>query len=151
MTEKKAREDYKNEYEFKRENLWKVLSQNDCIGYENTISFFRLRKQGETLNLQRTVNEEGHSCLKVQHIPDKVYEYSKVVGIQYCVNAIKEKMLTKGGKTRKSIESLPAYTLRELENLFHYIMQEYVTYSNRGNIELTYQEWCLLFKPLKKK
>ena len=149
MTEKKTREEYPNNYEWLRDNMRREMYTPDDESYPSNISFFLKRKQGCTLDLKRIKGTDGITQLKVQHVPDKVYEYSKTVGIKYCVDAIKAKLLTKSGKTRKSVESLPAYTLRELENLFHYIMQEYVTYSNRGNIDLTYQEWCLLFKPNK--
>ncbi len=148
--EKKTKEDYTSSYEYMHDNIWREMRDSSDERYYPTFSFFRKRKQGESFDLSRTRDSKGVACLKVQELPVKVYEYNKEVGITFCMNAIKERFVTKSGQTRKAIENLPVYTQRDWENLLHYLREEWES-GNRSNVDLTGKEWWLLFGNDKKK
>ncbi len=148
--EKKTKEEYPSLYEYMHDNIYKEMRDSSDIKWYPTFSFYRRKKQGESLDLKRYKDSKGITHLQIQQRPERVYEYNKTVGIKFCMEAIKERFVTKGGKTRKSIESLPVYTQREWESLLHYLREEWQS-GNRSNVDLTWQEWNLLFSKKKKK
>ena len=128
MTEQKQREDYPNNYEFMRENLWKEVSDIDDIKYANVISYFC--KSGQT-----PITGE------IKQI--KETDYKATMGIKDAFQKIQVLMLTKSKTLRKSMEALTPYQTYDLIALLNYLREQW-SEGNRGEVMLSWREYFLL-------
>ena len=127
MTETKSskREDYENDYEYRRYNLWKTVKEEDDLGYPNIISFFCKRKNGQKENSY------------VEYKPS-IERYDKSYDINLVIALMKNKMLLKeatrlpsGNKKRVKMRK-SFLEMKEYEKYTWISLQESVRYAVRN-------------------
>ena len=131
MEEKKKRDPtlYENSYEFRKEWLWAEVKTDCDLGYPNIVSFFV---------------KSGRTPVSGKVFTPPAPEFEIEIDIARCFTAIKDKMMTKGGKLRANMTDLKEYEVQAWSELLNYIWTE-----KRSGVEskllLTKREYGMLF------
>ena len=128
--------EYLNSYEKRRDLIQKEYHSWDEDGvYINCkgqhISFFTPSTNGSPVNGKEA----------------KVFEtnFTNSVNIKQAFSLVKDKMMTKGGKTlRKKMLTLKPYEVYDYAALLNYLRESWEE-GNRGDVLLSYKEYKLLF------
>ena len=144
MTEKKSykAEDYESSYEWRRECLWRDVSDQDDEGYANIISFFCKRSAQEKQQYS-SVEFKPHETL-----------YNKSYDVQLVIRLIRDKMMTKkltrcpDGVKRRLTMRKEFLAMKPYEVYPWVSLQEEVRYAVRNNEEsilLSYEEERMIY------
>ena len=129
MAEKKRRDEYESEYEFRKENLWKTVKSDDDLGYPNIISYYV---------------KKGNTPVSGKVFTPPPPDFKCECEIKDCFAKIKGKMHTKGGSLRAGMKDLKDYEITAWSALLEYLRFEWQE-GVRGKVILTGAEWWLLF------
>ena len=128
MKEQKQREDYTNNYEYMRENLWKEVKSPEEDSYPNVISYFV---------------KSGRTPVSGKEAEIKPVEFVKEVCIKEAFQQIQAVMTTKNKQLRASMKSLQPWQEYDLIALLTYLREEWGN-GNRGTVLLSWKEYFLL-------
>jgi len=137
MKERKAREEYENEYEWRRDTLHREIYDRDDIEgqYPNIISFFV---------------KSGRTPVSGEIAQVKPTEYKATMNIMDAFKAVEElmttKKLTKGRRNtlKASMKDLTQWESYDLIALLSYLREEYQVFGNRGDVQLSWKEFFIL-------
>jgi len=137
MKERKARENYDNEYEWRRDTLHREIYDMDDIEgqYPNIVSFFV---------------KSGRTPVSGKIAQVKPTEYKATMNIMDAFKAVEElmttKKLTKGRRNtlKASMKELTQWESYDLIALLSYLREEYQVFGNRGEVTLSWKEFFYL-------